>query len=64
LGRPGTDNSAHERSSGSKALKRPAARDELTPAIGKAVLGYVPRNLTLKHHAIKPFDVRANPEAD
>src|ERR1700722_14232359 len=26
--------------------------------------GYVPRNLTLKRYAIKPFDVRANLEAD
>jgi hypothetical protein len=26
--------------------------------------GYVPRNLTLKLYAIKPFELRANLEAD
>jgi hypothetical protein len=37
---------------------------EKSSSIGNAVLGYVPRNLTLKRYAIKPFDVRANLEAD
>jgi hypothetical protein len=29
-----------------------------------ANLGYAPRDLILKHYTIKPFDVRANLEAD
>ena len=64
LGRPGTDNSATSPLQDREGAKAVAARDELTPPIGKAVLGYVPRDLTLKRYAIKPFDVRANLEAD
>ena len=64
LGRPGTDNSATSPLQDREGAKAVAARDELTPSNWKGRVGYVPRNLTLKHYAIKPFDVRANLEAD